>query len=108
MPKLVNLGSLCIDHVYRVPTIAGPGESMASRSHDVFVGGKGRMPTALMRVFAPPRDGLSKRTSGKLPADYDAAFSAFEPQPFDRQNGYDRSWLRFDEFDIYGNPRKPV
>ena len=41
MPKLVNLGSLCIDHVYRVPTIAGPGESMASRSYDVFAGGKG-------------------------------------------------------------------
>ena len=70
--------------------------------------GKGRMPTALMRVFAPLHDELSKRTSGELPVDYDPAFAAFEPQPFDRQNGYDRSWLRFDEFDIYGNPRKPA
>ena len=41
MSKLVNLGSLCIDHVYRVPAIAGPGESVASRSYEVFPGGKG-------------------------------------------------------------------
>lgn len=41
MPKLVNLGSLCIDNVYRVPGIAGPGETVASASHDVFPGGKG-------------------------------------------------------------------
>ncbi len=41
MPKLVNLGSLCIDNVYRVPAIAGAGETVASRSHEVFPGGKG-------------------------------------------------------------------
>ena len=41
MPKLVNLGSLCIDNVYRVGGIAGPGETVASASHDVFPGGKG-------------------------------------------------------------------
>ncbi len=41
MPKLVNLGSLCIDNVYRVPGIAGPGETVASAAHDVFPGGKG-------------------------------------------------------------------
>jgi len=41
MPKLVNLGSLCIDHVYRVAGIAAPGETVASTSHDVFPGGKG-------------------------------------------------------------------
>lgn len=41
MPKLVNLGSLCIDHVYRVAGIAGLGETVASESYAVFPGGKG-------------------------------------------------------------------
>jgi len=39
--KLLNLGSLCIDNVYRVPAITGPGETVASTSHEVFPGGKG-------------------------------------------------------------------
>ncbi|MXY52615.1 MAG: ribokinase [Gammaproteobacteria bacterium] len=39
--KLVNLGSLCIDHVYSVPEITGPGETVASLGHEVFPGGKG-------------------------------------------------------------------
>ena len=39
--KLVNLGSLCIDHVYSVPDIAGAGETVASLGHEVFPGGKG-------------------------------------------------------------------
>ena len=41
MPKLVNLGSLCIDHVYQVPAFTGPGETVSSPSHEVFPGGKG-------------------------------------------------------------------
>ena len=41
MPKLVNLGSLCIDNVYRVFAITGAGETVASSSHEVFPGGKG-------------------------------------------------------------------
>lgn len=41
MPKLVNLGSLCIDNVYRVANIATAGESVASASYEVFPGGKG-------------------------------------------------------------------
>ena len=39
--KLVNLGSLCIDNVYRVANITGAGETVASKSHEVFPGGKG-------------------------------------------------------------------
>jgi ribokinase len=38
---LINLGSLCIDHVYRVPGLAGAGETVASLSHTVYPGGKG-------------------------------------------------------------------
>lgn len=41
MPKLVNLGSMCIDHVYRVPALAGRGETVSSRTHELFPGGKG-------------------------------------------------------------------
>lgn len=41
MSKLINIGSLCIDHVYRVPHLAASGETVASVSHEVFPGGKG-------------------------------------------------------------------
>ena len=41
MPKLVNLGSLCIDNVYQVPNLTGAVETVASHSHAVFPGGKG-------------------------------------------------------------------
>ena len=41
MGKLVNLGSLCIDHVYSVPDITGAGETVASLGYEVFPGGKG-------------------------------------------------------------------
>ncbi|MCY4093675.1 MAG: ribokinase [Gammaproteobacteria bacterium] len=41
MPKLVNLGSLGIDHVYGVDHITTAGETISSFSHDVFPGGKG-------------------------------------------------------------------
>lgn len=41
MGRLLNLGSLCIDQVYRVPQLSGAGETVASVSHQVFPGGKG-------------------------------------------------------------------
>jgi len=41
VPKLINLGSLCIDNVYSVTTIATVGETVASQNHAVFPGGKG-------------------------------------------------------------------
>lgn len=41
MGKLVNLGSLCIDHVYQVPNLSQAGETVASFDHTVFAGGKG-------------------------------------------------------------------
>ena len=69
--------------------------------------GKGRMPQALMRVFAVLHDELSKRTSGELPVDYDSASGEewVQPQPFDRHADYDPAWVRYDAVDIYGNPR---
>ena len=41
MPKLVNLGSLCIDNVYSVPNITAAGETVASLEYAVHPGGKG-------------------------------------------------------------------
>lgn len=38
---ILNLGSLNIDRVFRVPRIVGPGETIASHSLQVFAGGKG-------------------------------------------------------------------
>lgn len=41
MSKLVNLGSLCVDNVYSVASIARTGETVAGREHRRFAGGKG-------------------------------------------------------------------
>ena len=69
--------------------------------------GGGTMPAALGRVFLPLHDELSKRTSGELPADYLSGIKAewSTAQGFDRRPDYDPSWVRYDEFDIYGEPR---
>jgi len=65
------------------------------------------MPKALARVFAPLHDELAKRTTGELPSDYDDSIKATwaKPNRFDRDPGYDSSWLLYDKVDIYGNPR---
>ena len=41
MPELVNLGSLCIDNVYAVPSIVRAGETLLSRAPVRHAGGKG-------------------------------------------------------------------
>lgn len=41
MAQLVNLGSLCIDNVYRVAHITRPGETIAAHGYARFMGGKG-------------------------------------------------------------------
>ena len=41
MASLLNIGSLCVDYVYQVPSLAGAGETIASRQREVFAGGKG-------------------------------------------------------------------
>ncbi len=71
--------------------------------------GKGdEMPVELARIFMPLHDELSKRTSGELPSDYDPAIKEAwaKPLKFDRDPDYDVSWVRYDQFDIYGNPVK--
>lgn len=39
--KILNFGSLNIDYVYRVSGIVRPGETISSKSFDIFAGGKG-------------------------------------------------------------------
>jgi len=58
---------------------------------------------AVMRVL---HDELSLRTSGELPSDYDESVRPewAKAQRFDRVPGYDASWVRYDEVDIYGEP----
>ena len=41
MSQLINLGSLCIDYVYRVAEIVTSGQTLASTQRDIFAGGKG-------------------------------------------------------------------
>ncbi len=41
MPMLHNLGSINLDHVYRVPHLVTPGETLASHAYAVGLGGKG-------------------------------------------------------------------
>jgi ribokinase len=51
--KILNFGSLNIDHVYRVAHISAPGETLASRSLATFAGGKGaNQSVALARAGA--------------------------------------------------------
>jgi hypothetical protein len=70
--------------------------------------GNGPPPPALGRVMIVLQDELSKRTSGELPADFDDGVKGewATPQRFDRDPAYDPSWLRYDEVDIYGEPRR--
>lgn len=51
--QILNFGSLNIDHVYRVPRIVVPGETLSSISYATFAGGKGaNQSVALARAGA--------------------------------------------------------
>jgi ribokinase len=52
--RILNFGSLNIDHVYSVEHIARPGETLTSSTYQVFAGGKGaNQSAALGRAGAP-------------------------------------------------------
>ncbi|MFH1570050.1 MAG: ribokinase [Gemmatimonadota bacterium] len=46
--RILNLGSLNIDHVYQVDHIARPGETLSSASYRLFAGGKGANQSAAL------------------------------------------------------------
>ena len=53
MPRAVNIGSINIDHVYRVPRFVQPGETLAALQYTRFAGGKGfNQSIALVRAGA--------------------------------------------------------
>ena len=62
--KVLNFGSLNIDHVYRVPHILRPGETLASISFENFAGGKGANQSAALA-----RAGLDVAHAGKVGRD---------------------------------------
>lgn len=39
--RIINFGSINIDHVYRIPHFVRPGETLASSDYQIFPGGKG-------------------------------------------------------------------
>ena len=47
---ILNFGSINIDHVYNVAHISRPGETIASRSYQLFAGGKGANQTAAIAL----------------------------------------------------------
>jgi ribokinase len=53
MKKIINFGSLNIDHVYNVPHFVQPGETLSSSGYGCFCGGKGsNQSVALARAGA--------------------------------------------------------
>jgi ribokinase len=52
--KIVNFGSLNLDHVYSVDKIASPGETVSSEGYSVFCGGKGLNQSIALRKAANP------------------------------------------------------
>ena len=67
--------------------------------------GKPDLPPALGRVMMVLHDELSKRTSGELPSDYQHVRDQWNSVlSFDRDKHYDSSWLKYNEYTIYGQP----
>ena len=63
-PRIFNVGSLNLDRVYRVPSIARPGETLAARDFCTFAGGKG-----LNQSVAAARAGASVNHVGVVGRD---------------------------------------
>jgi len=61
MTKVINCGSLNIDHVYKVPHIVRPGETISSTDYEIHCGGKGAN-----QSVALARAGVEVRHVGKI------------------------------------------
>jgi ribokinase len=64
MPRVLNLGSINIDHVYRLDHFVRPGESLASTGYRRFPGGKG-----LNQSIALARAGAAVHHAGRIGRD---------------------------------------
>lgn len=81
--RVLNFGSLNIDHVYRVERIVQPGETIDSLRVDVFPGGKG-----MNQSVALARAGCRTCHAGNIGADGQFLRELLE------ENGVDCTWLR--------------
>lgn len=63
-PKILNFGSINIDHVYRVERFPRPGETVNSLSYSILAGGKGANQTVSLA-----RAGISVYHAGKIGED---------------------------------------
>jgi len=61
---ILNFGSFCIDHVYRVPHFVRPGETLPSTDYRVFAGGKG-----FNQTLALTRAGVQVHHAGAIGPD---------------------------------------
>ena len=64
MTEVLNYGSINIDHVYRVPTLVRPGETLTSREYTRTSGGKG-----FNQTIALARAGATVAHAGKVGRD---------------------------------------
>jgi ribokinase len=62
--RILNFGSVNIDHVYQVPHFVRPGETLASTRYDRFAGGKG-----FNQSVALARAGAEVHHAGRIGAD---------------------------------------
>lgn len=67
MHRVLNVGSLNHDHVYRVPRIVAPGETLAGEHYERFAGGKG-----FNQSIALARAGARVAHAGGVGADGDS------------------------------------
>ena len=61
---IINFGSYCIDHVYKVPYFVRPGETLLSTHYEIYPGGKG-----LNQSLALAYAGAKVRHAGKIGKD---------------------------------------
>lgn len=73
MSKILNLGSMIIDNVYSVDHIVRPGETLMSKSLEIFTGGKG-----LNQSVAIARGGCEVFHAGKCGPDGEFMVRAME------------------------------
>ena len=92
MKRLLNIGSINIDYVYRVPHFLRAGETLEAAHRDIFMGGKG-----LNQSIAAARSGLAVTHLGVIGRD--GQFLS----DFMKDSGIDTRFLTIDETNPTGH-----
>ena len=85
MTQILNFGSLNLDHVYTMPTIVRPGQTLPSTRYEIFAGGKGAN-----QSVALARAGARVRHAGRVGEDGRQMVDALS------QMGVDTRWIVVD------------